>query len=69
MFLYVCLCCTGLKRYTQRQLTPLLLLLLLSPGPRYKAFFGNLPEFKKHGSHEFMVACRARYGPVFKVGR
>jgi hypothetical protein len=46
----------------------LLLLLLLLSGPRYRAIFGNLPEFKKYGSHEFMVACRAKYGPVFKVG-
>lgn len=46
----------------------LLVLLLLPSGPRYRAIFGNLPEFRKYGSHEFMVACRAKYGPVFKVG-
>ncbi|WIA09117.1 hypothetical protein OEZ85_008529 [Tetradesmus obliquus] len=37
------------------------------PGPCYRAIFGNLPEFRKYGSHEFMVACRAKYGPVFKL--
>lgn len=37
------------------------------PGPPYRAVFGSLPDFKKHGSHEYMVMCKARYGPVFKL--
>jgi thromboxane-A synthase/cytochrome P450 family 3 subfamily A len=37
------------------------------PGPPYRPLFGNLPEFVSDGSHAFFDACRAKYGPVFKV--
>lgn len=36
-------------------------------GPAYRPIFGNLPEFRDLGSHEFMAQCHKRYGPIFKV--
>lgn len=37
------------------------------PGPAYRPIFGNLPEFRDIGSHEFMAQCRQKYGPIFKL--
>lgn len=36
-------------------------------GPQYRPVFGNLPEFRDIGSHEFMQQCYDRYGPVYKI--
>jgi hypothetical protein len=36
-------------------------------GPAYRPVFGNLPEFRDIGSHEFMQQCHNKYGPVFKI--
>ena len=43
------------------------LLLLLLVGPRFQPVLGNLRAIRQYGAHEFTVACRDAYGPVFKI--
>lgn len=45
----------------------MLLHVLCVAGPAYRPVFGNLPEFRDIGSHEFMQQCYNKYGPVFKI--
>jgi thromboxane-A synthase/cytochrome P450 family 3 subfamily A len=42
-------------------------LFLYDAGPPYRPVFGNLPEFRDIGSHEYFAQCHQRYGPIFKV--